>query len=77
MKEVAGAPRLVYRAQRLTVEGLLRMTSNQDSDPPPRPARKHPAPDKSIVTPENEPSALERGARIFERLARRPGRDPQ
>lgn len=53
------------------------MTSNKDGDPPARAARKHPAPDNSIVTPENEPSAIERGARIFERLARKPGRDPE
>lgn len=53
------------------------MNKNKGGDPPSRPARKHPASDKSIVTPENEPSALERGARIFERLARKPGRDPE
>ena len=53
------------------------MTNDKGGDLPSRPARKHAAPDNSIVTPENEPSALERGARIFERLARKARRDPQ
>jgi hypothetical protein len=41
---------------------------------PPReqPGQSPPAARTGHVTPDEEPSALERGARIFERLTRRP-----
>jgi len=48
------------------------MTEDERDD---KPARRRPARDKSSVTPDDEPSALERGARIFERLARKPDSD--
>jgi hypothetical protein len=34
------------------------------------------APDDRIITPDREPSALERGARILERLRRKPPAKP-
>jgi hypothetical protein len=52
------------------------MTEDDRGGEPSQPARPRPAPDKN-VTPDSEPSALERGARIFERLARRSGRSPR
>ena len=55
-----------------TVEGLLRMTERKDPPEDGGPARAD-----DVVTPGDEPSALERGARIFERLRqrRKPNRD--
>ena len=51
------------------------MTEDGSRGPPPQRARQRLAPDKRIITPDDEPSALERGARIIERLARKPDRD--
>ena len=64
IRYIAPAGRLAYCAN-ATVEGLLRMT--QDKEPP---VGGDP-PVADAVTPGDEPSALERGARIFERLRRR------
>ena len=52
------------------------MTEDGRGGEPSQPAPPRPVPDR-IVTPDSEPSALERGARIFERLARRSARNPQ
>lgn len=51
------------------------MTKDERGEQPPQREDVRPKPAEPIVTPDNEPSALKRGARIFERLTRKPGRD--